>query len=212
MRLLGTILLLALGGNLAQAAEPSGQIILDYQSKGILDKAVLRQLWDRTYEIASGVPSADLISADETRKRIFDQSILVATRCDDACFQRIAQKLGARELLVPSVEKTGDQLKFTFTRIRGANGSRMEEVSVWSDGRVGRALTSGLFKVLADGGSGGGELTIPSSAWTSAGIAAVGVGLTLWLGTSQERKLVDPNRGKTYCELNPTDWVCEQPL
>lgn len=184
-------------------------MILDYQSKGILDKAVLRELWDRTYEIASGVPSADLVSAEETRKRIFDQNILAATRCDDACYQRIAQKLGAKELLVPAVEKTGDQLKFTFTRIRGANGAKVQEINIWSDGRVGRALTSGLFKVLADGG-GGGELTIPSAAWTSGGIVAAGLGLTLWLGTGQTRaapssQVVDP---KAFCRDNPNHPTC----
>lgn len=200
-------LLLALGGSLVQAAEPSGLMILDYQSKGILDKAVLRELWDRTYEIASGVPSADLVSADETRKRIFDQNILAATRCDDACYQRIAQKLGAKELLVPSVEKNGDQLKFTFTRIRGENGSKLQEISVWSDGRVGRALTSGLFKVLADGG-GGGELTIPSAAWTAGGLTAAGLGLTLWLGTGQARSVTTTVDPAAYCKAHPDEPGC----
>jgi len=209
VRLFGP-LLLVLGCSLSQAAEPSGLMILDFQSKGILDKAVLRGLWDRTYEIASGVPSADLVSAEDTRKRIFDQNILAATRCDDACYQRIAQKLGAKELLVPAVEKTGDQLKFTFTRIRGNNGSKMLEISVWSDGRVGRALTSGLFKVLADGG-GGNELTIPSAAWTSGGLVAAGLGLTLWLGTGQARStpsVNQPSINDQYCVLHPGDPTC----
>jgi hypothetical protein len=201
-------LLLVLGWSLSPAAEPSGLMILDYQSKGILDKAVLRELWDRTYEIASGVPSADLVSADETRKRIFDQNILAAARCDDACYQRIAQRLGAKELLVPAVEKTGDQLKFTFTRIRGSSGAKTQEISVWSDGRVGRALTSGLFKVLADGG-GGGEVTIPSAAWTSGGILVAGLGLTLWLGTGQDRSssATESNPGRSYCDEHPDDYI-----
>lgn len=196
MRLPG-IFLLVLGWSVASAAEPSGLVILDFQSKGILDKAILRQLWDRTYLISSGVPGAELVSAEETRKRIFDQNILVATRCDDACYQRVAQKLSAKELLVPAVEKTGDQLKFSFTRIRGSDGMRTQEVSVWSDGRVGRALTSGLFKVLADGGT--NEFTIPTAAWTSGGIAAAGLGLSIWLGASQPRAALPPSDEQPCC-------------
>ena len=185
MRILASILLF-LGAIAAQAADPSGVMILDFQSKGILDKAVLRQLWDRSYEIAAGIPSADIVSVEETRKRIFDQNILIASRCDEPCYQRVAQKLAAKELLVPSVEKSGDQLKFTFARIRGSNGQKLQEVTVWSDGRVGRALTSGLFKAFADGGK-ESELTIPPAAWKSAGILTVGVGVIWWLGATQTR-------------------------
>ncbi|MEK7393815.1 MAG: hypothetical protein AAB214_14745 [Fibrobacterota bacterium] len=180
MKILGlpTILIASVA---IQAAEPSGVVLLDFQSKGILDKAVLRQLWERSQSIASGIPSADLLSADETRKRIFDGNVLLASRCDEACYQRVATKLGAKELVVPTVEKAGDQLKFTFLRVRGSNGQKLQEATVWSDGRVGRALTSALFKVFTDDNA-GTEITIPAAAWTSAGIAAAGIGLTVWMG------------------------------
>ena len=186
MRTIGSLLLL-LGWTTAKAAEPTGVALLDFQAKGILDKAVLRQLWERSQEIASGIPAADMLSTEETRKRVFDQNILVASRCDAACYQRIAQKLGTKEILVPSVEKTGDQLKITFARYRGENGQKVREVSVWSDGRVGRALTTGLFKVF-DGASEGGSITIPSAAWKSFGILGLGIGTTWILGTTQDRE------------------------
>lgn len=189
MRTIGFLLLL-LGWTSARAAEPTGVALLDFQAKGILDKAVLRQLWERSQEIASGIPSADMLSTEETRKRVFDQNILVASRCDAACYQRIAQKLGTKEILVPSVEKTGDQLKFTFARYRGATGQKVQEVSVWSDGRVGRALTTGLFKVF-DGASEGNSITIPGAAWKSLGILGVGLGTTWFLGATQERESAD---------------------
>jgi len=179
------LLLLLIGAVATRAAELSGVVLMDFQSKGILDKAVLRQLWDRSQAIASGIPSADVLSAEETRKRIFDGNVLLASRCDEACYQRVATKLGAKELVVPTVEKAGDQLKFTFVRVRGSNGQKLQETSVWSDGRVGRALTSGLFKVFTDDNS-GPEITIPTAAWTSAGIFAAGVGLTFWLGHSSK--------------------------
>lgn len=184
MRILGLALLM-LGAVTARAGELSGVVLLDFQSKGILDKAVLRQLWERTHEIASGVPSANVVSLEETRKRIFDGNILVASRCDEACYQRVATKLGAKEVVVPSVEKTGDQLKFTFVRVKGANGQKMQEVSVWSDGRVGRALTTGVFKVFADNGN-ETEISIPPAAWRSFGILGTGLGLTWLLGGMQE--------------------------
>lgn len=186
MRTIGFLLLL-LGWAGARAAEPTGVALLDFQAKGILDKAVLRLLWERSQEIASGIPSADMLSTEETRKRVFDQNILVASRCDAACYQRIAQKLGTKEILVPSVEKTGDQLKFTFARYRGANGQKVQEVSVWSDGRVGRALTTGLFKVF-DGASEGNSISIPDAAWKSFGILGVGLGATWFLGLDQQRE------------------------
>ncbi len=188
MRTIGFLLFL-LGWTSVHAAEPTGVALLDFRAKGILDKAVLRQLWERSQEIASGIPSADMLSTEETRKRVFDQNILVASRCDAACYQRIAQKLGTKEILVPSVEKTGDQLKFTFARYRGANGQKVQEVSVWSDGRVGRALTTGLFKVF-DGASEGNAITIPPAAWKSFGVLGVGLGTIWFLGTGQERESV----------------------
>ncbi|MEN9308379.1 MAG: hypothetical protein RL173_2311, partial [Fibrobacterota bacterium] len=128
MKILGlpTILIASVA---IHAAEPSGVVLLDFQSKGILDKAVLRQLWERSQSIASGIPSADLLSADETRKRIFDGNVLLASRCDEACYQRVATKLGAKELVVPTVEKAGDQLKFTFLRVRGSNGQKLQEAT-----------------------------------------------------------------------------------
>lgn len=180
MKLLGLLPIL-IASVAIHAAEPSGVVLLDFQSKGILDKAVLRQLWERSQSIASGIPTADLLSAEETRKRIFDGNVLLASRCDEACYQRVATKLGAKELVVPTVEKNGDQLKFSFLRVRGSNGQKLQEATVWSDGRVGRALTSGLFKVFADDNA-GTEITIPSAAWTSAGIGLAGIGLTLWMG------------------------------
>lgn len=184
------LFLMTIGSSLAVAApEATGVALLDFQSKGILDKAVLKQLWERSQEIASGIPSAEMLTAEETRKRIFDQSILVATRCDDACFQRVAQKMGTKEIVVPSVEKNGDQLKFTFARYRGSNGQKIAEASVWSDGRVGRALTTGLFKVF-DGASGDKSITIPAAAWKALGVAGVGLGAAIWFGLSQEREPV----------------------
>lgn len=179
---------MSIGSIAAHAADLSGVVLLDFQSKGILDKAVLRQLWDRSQVIASGIPSADLLSSEETRKRIFDGNVLLASRCDEACYQRVATKLGAKELIVPTVEKTGDQLKFTFLRVRGSNGQKLQEASVWSDGRVGRALTSGLFKVFSDEKA-GSEITIPTAAWVSSGILATGVGLTILLGQSEPLEL-----------------------
>lgn len=187
MRILG-LFLLVLGSITAGAADLSGVVILDFQSKGILDKAVLRQLWERSHEIASGIPGIDVVSSEETRKRIFDGNILLATRCDDACYQRVATKLGAKEVVVPSVEKTGDQLRFSFVRVKGVSGQKMQEVNVWSDGRVGRALTTGIFKVFADNGN-EKEISIPPAAWKSLGIVGAGVGLTWFLAGTQD---VDP--------------------
>ncbi len=185
MKFLG-ILMTLLGGQALWAADPSGLIVLDFQSKGILDRAVLRQLWERTYEIASGFPKLDLVSSEEAHKRIFDQNVLVASRCDEACYQRVAQKLSVRELLVPTVEKVGDQLKFTFTRILGSNGQKTQEISIWSDGRIGRALSSGLFRIFSDEGK-AKEFTIPPAAWKAAGILGVGLGGVLLLGLEQDR-------------------------
>jgi len=167
------------------AGQP-GLVVLEFQSRGILDKTVLRQLWDRTWEVASSFPGADAVPADETRRRIFDQNVLLPVRCDEACYQRVALKLQASRILVPSVEKTGDQLKFNFLLVQGESGKKLQEASVWSDGRVDRALAAGLSKVMNDAGS-NEAIEVPSALWTTLGVGAAGLAGALWFGLSQDR-------------------------
>ena len=180
-----TILLL-LGALVAARSDPQGLVVMDYQSRGILDKTVLRELWDRTWQIAASFPEAATVPVEDTRKRIFDQNVLVPVRCDEACFQRIAIKLQAAQILLPSVEKTGDQLKFEFVLVQGESGRKLQDVSVWSDGRVDRALASGMTKVLA--GTGSSEaVEVPTALWTTLGVGAAGLAGALWFGLEQDR-------------------------
>jgi hypothetical protein len=112
-------------------------------------------------------------------------------RCDDGCFQRIAVKLQAAQILLPSVEKTGDQLKFEFVLVQGETGKKLQDVSVWSDGRVDRALASGMTKVLA--GTGSNEaVEVPTALWTTLGVGAAGLAGALWFGLQQNRSATAP--------------------
>jgi hypothetical protein len=164
---------------------------MDYQSRGILDKTVLRELWDRTWQIAASFPEAGTVPVEDTRKRIFDQNVLVPVRCDEGCYQRIAVKLQAAQILLPSVEKTGDQLKFEFVLVQGESGRKLQDVSVWSDGRVDRALASGMTKALA--GTGSNEaVEVPTALWTTLGVGAVGLAGALWFGLEQNRTAPKP--------------------
>jgi len=180
-------ILLVLGALAAARPDPQGLVVMDYQSRGILDKTVLRELWDRTWQIAASFPDAGTVPVDETRKRIFDQNVLVPVRCDEACYQRISVKLQAGKILLPSVEKTGDQLKFEFVLVDGESGKKLQDVSVWSDGRVDRALASGMTKVLAGAASGESAAPIPPAFWTAVGAGTVGLAGALWFGLEQNR-------------------------
>lgn len=180
-----TILLLLCAVGAVQAGKP-GLVVLEFQSRGILDKTVLRQLWDRTWEVASSFPGADAVPAEETRRRIFDQNVLLPVRCDEACYQRVAFKLQASRILVPSVEKTGEQLKFNFLLVEGESGKKLQETSVWSDGRVDRALAAGLSKVMGDAGA-NESIEAPAALWTTLGVGAAALAGALWLGLSQDR-------------------------
>jgi hypothetical protein len=180
-------ILLVLGALVAARSDPQGLVVMDYQSRGILDRTVLRELWDRTWQIAASFPEAATVPVDDTRKRIFDQNVLVPVRCDEACFQRIAVKLQAGRILLPSVEKSGDQLKFEFVLVDGESGQKLQDVSVWSDGRVDRALASGMTKVLAGTGSSDAAAPIPPAFWTAVGAGTIGLAGALWFGLEQNR-------------------------
>jgi len=186
--------LLLLCASVALASGQPGLVVLEFQSRGILDKTVLRQLWDRTWEVTSSFPGADAVSAEESRRRIFDQNVLVPIRCDEACYQRIALKLQASRILVPSVEKTGDQLKFNFLLVEGESGKKLQEAAVWSDGRVDRALAAGISKVMSNSDS-NEALEVPSALWTTVGVGAAGLAGALWFGLSQDRSPV-PSKPK----------------
>lgn len=183
------------------AAEP-GLVVMDFQSRGILDKAVLRQLWDRTWEIASQYPSVNVLSIQETRQRIFDQNVLVPAGCTEICFKRIALKLQAKELLIPSVEKTNEQLKFGFVRIDGESGKRLKDVSVWSDGRVDRAIASGVLGAMG-GASNAVSGGIPSAFWKSLSFAGLGIGTGVFLGLTSDRTLDPIKVAKTTAPPKP---------
>jgi hypothetical protein len=177
------LVLLALG---AATASDRDLVVLDFQSKGILDKAVLRDLWERTWELASQVPEAGTVPAEETRQMLFEQNILLPQRCDEACYRRLADRLHARRLLVPTVEKIADQLKFGFLLVQGRSGKTLQSASSWSDGRVDRALSAGVSKVLgASDASGAPGFGRP--AWTAMGVGIAGLGAALWLGLDQNR-------------------------
>lgn len=182
------LLFFALG---AAKASDQGLVVLDFQSKGILDKTVLRDLWERTWELAFEVPEAQTVSADQTRRELFEQNILVPLRCDEFCYRRLAQRLHAGRLLVPTVEKNADQLKFSFVLVQGSTGKTIRSTSLWSDGRVDRALGAGVSKVLDAGGSPGSPW-LSSAAWKATGFAIAGLGAALWLGLEQPRSSPTP--------------------
>lgn len=176
-----TTLLAALASLLMSAPATPGLVVLEYQSKGILDKTVLRNLWERTHEMVAAAAPGRVLDAAETRKRLFDQSILVPARCDQACLLRVADKLQARELLVPTVEKNGDVVKLTFQVVNGRSGAVTAQTVSGSDGRIGMAIESGV-RELFKGGAASSEDGIPTEAWTAAGVLAAGAGLVIVLG------------------------------
>lgn len=172
-----------------QAGEP-GLVVMDFQGRGILDKAVLRQLWDRTWDIASQYPSVKVVSMQETRQRLFDQNVLVPSSCTDICFQRISTKMQASELLIPSVEKTGDQLKFNFILVKGESGKRIKEVTVWSDGRVDRAIAAGMIGVMGQAGSASSGAGLGSGFWKALATVGLAAGANVVLGITQDRAVI----------------------
>ncbi|MBK9576660.1 MAG: hypothetical protein IPK50_02115 [Fibrobacterota bacterium] len=178
-----------------QAGEP-GLVVMDFQGRGILDKAVLRQLWDRTWDIASQYPSVKVVSMQETRQRLFDQNVLVPTSCTDICFQRIAAKMQASELLIPSVEKTGDQLKFNFVLVKGASGKRIKDATVWSDGRVDRAIAAGVIGVMGEAGS-SSSAGLGSGFWKALATVGLAAGANIVLGVTQDRSVIIRTKAPT---------------
>ncbi len=144
MRSLMSVLLV--GASVTLAGTPS-LLVLDFQSKGILDKTVLEQLRERTQEIVSIRSDYAVIANKEARKRIFDQNILVPSRCEQDCYARLAEKLDAEALLVPAVEKNGTQLKISYLLVK-RNGSKVGEGAALSDGRVGKVMNDALEQVF----------------------------------------------------------------
>lgn len=187
---------------LCSAPPPTrAMVVLDFQAKGILDKAILRDLWDRTHEIASAAVPGRLLDTTETRRRLFDQSILVPARCDQNCYARMGDKLQARELLVPTVEKSADQVKITFVLVDGRSGSIIAQSTAWSDGRIGQALDASLSDVLKSVGS-KNDVSISRRAIVATGILAAGTGAILMMGldapstetpASPQRNTTDPD-------------------
>lgn len=173
--------LLLIAAAAVQAAQPS-MAILEFQSRGILDRAVLRELWERSHEIAAGIEGYQTLSGEETRKRSFEHNILMPAKCDDGCVQRIAEKMGVDYLVIPSVEKSDKQLKIGYTLVSGRNGERIREGSALSDGRVGPALASALSRAL-EGGGGASTGSGSRHVWVTAGAAAVGAAAVILLGT-----------------------------
>ena len=189
-------LLLVLATLGAAQASDQGLVVLDFQSKGILDKSVLRDLWQQTLALASGVANSGALPEEETRRRLFEQNILVPTRCDQACFHRLAEKLHAGRILAPSVEKSGDQLKFDFVLVDGQSGKTLKSASLWSDGRVGRPLAAGIAGTVGNGGPENSS-GFPSQIWASVGVGAVGLGAALWFGLEQARTPPSPSPGQS---------------
>lgn len=167
----------------AMAEAAPSLLVLDFQSKGILDKTVLEQLWERSQENAAMHAGYALVPSQDARKRLFDQSILVPTHCGEECYARLAEKLNVDLLLVPSVEKNAGQLKVGFVLVK-SNGKKVAEGTAFSDGRVGKAMDDALQQVF--GSSDAGSISVVSaSRWVVAGaVTAVGVGAILFLSFS----------------------------
>ncbi len=158
-------------------------LVLDFQSKGILDKTVLEQLWERTQESVAIRGEYALVPLQDARKRLFDQNILVPTHCGEECYARLAEKLNVDMLLAPSVEKNAGQLKVGFVLVK-SNGKKVAEGTAFSDGRVGKAMDDALQQVF--GSSDAGSISgVSASRWVTAGaVTAVGVGAILFFSFS----------------------------
>lgn len=164
-----------------QAAQPT-MAILEFQSRGILDRAVLRELWERSHEIATGIDGYQILTGEETRKRSFEHNILMPAKCDEGCVRRIAEKMGVDYLLIPSVEKTDNQLKVGYALVSGRNGDRIREGSTLSDGRVRVALATAMSKAL-EGGEQPTGTAASKHVWVAVGAAAVGAAAVVLLGS-----------------------------
>ncbi|MCB9495724.1 MAG: hypothetical protein H6686_02445 [Fibrobacteria bacterium] len=200
-----TQLLVLLANLLFSGSSQPGLIVMEYQAKGILDKAILRDVWDRTHQLTTRHLPGQTVGAEETRKRIFDQSVLVPARCDQACNTRLGTKLHAKTLLMPSIEKTGDQLKVSFQLVDVKSGDVLSQSFAWSDGRIGQAIESALSEVLKGAGSGSSGAGVSGRALGAAAMIGAGVGAVLWLGL--DAPAVEPVATQPVVEDPITDVV-----
>jgi hypothetical protein len=120
---------------------------MEFQSRGILDKTVLRQLWDRTWEIAASFPEA--ARCRRTRRAAH----LRPERAGARPLRRSLLPAGGRQAPGGTDPralggKDGRPAQVQFLLVQGESGKKLQEVSVWSDGRVDRALASGMTKVI----------------------------------------------------------------
>ena len=180
----------------AMAEAAPSLLVLDFQSKGILDKTVLEQLWERSQENVAMHGGYALVPSQDARKRLFDQNILVPARCGEECYARLAEKLNVDQLLVPSVEKNAGQLKVGFVLVK-SSGKKIAEGMAVSDGRVGKAVDDALQQVF---GSSSGASSIPgasASRWAAAGaIAAVSAGAVLFMSLARPGASSSSSTGK----------------
>lgn len=186
MRLRLSALILVGCAPLAIAGPPT-MLVLDFQSKGILDKTVLEQLRDRTQDILAQRADYATVPSREARKRLFDQNVLVPARCEQECVMGLAKKLQVEALLLPSVEKTGGQLKVSYALYKNS-GNKLGEGMSLSDGRLGKAINDALDQAF------GSEHVATASAdgqgWLLPGaIAAAGAGAVLFFSVSHDKIL-----------------------
>jgi hypothetical protein len=85
--------------------------------------------------------------------------------------------LGVDRLLAPSVERNGDRLRIGYALIRGRDGAKLSEGSIFSDGRVGKAVDEALSRAL-DGSAEGSSTPLQ---WGVTGaFAALGAGAAIF--------------------------------
>lgn len=170
------LLLALLSSATLTAATPPSLLVLDFQSRGILDRHALEALREKTYELLTTRSDFVVVPLDTARRKMAEREIALPPRCDAACYARLATRLGVERLLAPSVEKNGDRLRIGYVLIRGRDGAKLSEGMIFSDGRVGKAMDEALSRTL--GGS--AEDGPTPLQWGVAGtFAALGVGAAI---------------------------------
>lgn len=178
------LLLALLSSATLTAAAPPSLLVLDFQSRGILDRHALEALRERTHELLATRSDYALVPLDTACRRMAEKEITLPPRCDAACYARLASRLGADRLLAPSVERNGDRLRIGYALIRGRDGAKLSEGSTFSDGRVGKAVDEALSRTLEGRTEGG--LT-PLQWGVTGAFAALGAGAAIFFSMPHSR-------------------------
>jgi len=189
------ISLLALLGT-ATAEEPSSMVIINIDTRGIVDGSSLSSVQSRLYSLLASHQNLHMQPINAAEPYFTKNRITLPSLCKDECKVDLGTSLSAKFIVVPTLVKENNGLLITLDLFNVESKKVVATSQAYANGEISVALSEAVEGLLSDAPNLGSSNTAGMSDMTKtlleAGGSVTAIGLLVLFGSASNNQTVAP--------------------